>query len=385
MLKKKWMFRAALAVLPLAVGSMLLLAAIPVLLLAGGGGEAAASGVNPQTNCDVDVQQASVLKEGTESTAVKVPAEYKDAIEKASKVSGLPVEILAAQIQAESAWNPKASSGVANGLAQFTPATWASYGQGKSVWDGNAAIDAQGRYMRDLLKQVASLAKTDDDKVKFALAAYNAGPGNVAKYKGVPPFAETQNYVKKILGNAQVKFSATCKPAGQPASLELGPGEWASPMPKARMTSGYGPRPCPFGAGGCAGRPYLMVHEGIDLAGGGSEYFYAPTDMEITYVGKGPSDPLWRFYGEYIFAVQVDEPHLVFEFHEAAQGTLLVKKGQTVKAGTPLGKPGATGNSSGIHVHFQINKPGTNVTGPTVQNGKSINPIPFLTEKGVAP
>lgn len=349
-----------------------------LLFLLLGGGSNQATEAEPVSQCAVDA--------GGDKKGVKMPEEYRPFFEKASKVSGVPVAILAAQTQQESAWDVHASSGFANGLSQFTPATWQTYGNGKSVWDPEASIDAQGRYMRDLVKQLGGLATSQEDKIRFALAGYNAGPGNVLKAKGIPPFPETQDYVRIIMGNAQLNFTKDCAPAVPAAdAITVGPGEWVSPLPGSSITSGYGPRPCPFGVGGCVGRPYLKFHEGLDLAGGGSKYFYAPTDMVITYVSLGPIDKLWSSYGEYIYAVQVDAPHLVFEFHEAKQGSLRVKKGDTVKAGTPLGEPGATGNSSGIHLHFQVDVPGTNVTGPTIQNGKSTDPLPFLRQKGVAP
>lgn len=354
------------------LGLVIMVAFLPLLLL--GGGEDENGDPKPVSQC--------AAKEGSK-TGVQVPKRYVEPLKKAAKTSGLPYSIHAAQIQAESAFNEKAQSPYANGPAQFIPDTWAAYGNGGSVWDIDDALDANGRYMRDLVKQVAPYAKSEEDKVKLSLAAYNAGPGAVAKYKGVPPYEETQNYVAKITRNAQVNYVKDCKPPVQNASaIDLGPGEWTNPLPGSHLTSGFGSRPCPLSS--CAGKPYLMFHEGIDIAGG-DDHFYAPTDMKITYVGKGITDPLWRFYGEYIYAVQVDEPHLVFEFHEAELGSLKVMQGQTVKAGTPLGKPGATGNSSGIHLHFQINRPGTNVTGPTVQNGKSMDPMRFLREKGVAP
>jgi soluble lytic murein transglycosylase-like protein len=78
---------------------------------------------------------------------------------------------------------------------QFMPATARSLGIDPS--DPFASIDAAGRYLAGHLKTFGS--------VSLALAAYNAGAGNVKKYGGIPPFAETQNYVKKItadLGSA---------------------------------------------------------------------------------------------------------------------------------------------------------------------------------------
>lgn len=327
-------------------------------------------------------EEESPLPCGPNSSPVEIPEQYKDAVSKAAETASLPESVVAAQINQESGWNPNAVSPAgARGIAQFMPGTWGEYGKGKDPFDALAGIDALGRYMADLRGMVSEIATNETELVKFTLASYNAGPGNVLASGGVPPIAETQDYVRKILTAAQVSFDENC--AAPVPNVELGPEGWVSPMPGARLTSGYGPRPCPLFS--CNGMPFLLYHEGIDLAGGDSEYFYAPTKMKITYVGTGPGDPLWGSYGEYIYAVQVDPPNLVFEFHEAAQGSLRVKTGDTVEGGTALGKPGATGNSSGEHVHFQINEPGTDVTGPTIQNGKSLDPLPFLREKGVAP
>lgn len=353
-----------------AVVLMLLLIPTLIVILAGSPSNNAQAACRP-TDTDAD------------GNAVTIPDEYREAVNTAAETAGLPESIIAAQINQESGWDPQATSPVgARGIAQFMPGTWEAYGNGADPFDPIAGIDAMGRYMADLTDQVSSIASNEQDVIRFALAAYNAGPGNVLAAGGIPAFEETQNYVSGILRTAQTNFSPGCKIPGA-SPINLGPGEWTNPLPGGILTSGYGPRPCPLAS--CAGMPFLLHHEGIDLAGGESEYFYAPTDMHVTYVGTGPGDPLWTSYGEYIYAVQVEAPHLVFEFHEAAQGSLLVATGDRVKAGTPLGRPGDTGNSSGIHVHFQINAPGTDVTGPTIQNGKSLDPIPFLTEKGVAP
>lgn len=319
---------------------------------------------------------------GINGQAVTIPAEYREAVEKAAQTAQMPTSLIAAQIQQESNWNPNAVSPVgARGIAQFMPGTWEQYGNGKDPFDGNAGIDAQGRYMADIREMVSYLSDNEEDILKFSLAGYNAGPGAVQRFAGIPPFPETIDYVRIIMAAAEVQCENPL-----PLPIDLGPGEWSSPMPGSRLTSDYGPRPCPLVS--CYGMPFLLFHEGIDLAGGNSQYFYAPTDMKITYVGKGTADPLWDSYGEYIYAVQEDEPHLVFEFHEAAAGSLTVNSsnvGDVVPAGTPLGQPGATGNSSGRHLHFQINRPGTDVSGPTIQNGKSIDPLPFLEAKGVSP
>ncbi len=105
----------------------------------------------------------------------------------------MPEDLLAAQLYAESGFNPFAQSGAgAEGIAQFTPGTARAYGLG-NPYDPDAAIDAQAHLMSDLLGQFHGSAA-------LALAAYNAGAGAVARYGGVPPYAETRAYVARILG-----------------------------------------------------------------------------------------------------------------------------------------------------------------------------------------
>jgi soluble lytic murein transglycosylase-like protein len=100
--------------------------------------------------------------------------------------------LLAAQIYAESNFNPFARSRAgAQGIAQFMPGTARSYGL-TDPFDPAQAIDAQGHMMRDLLRQFGS--------VPLALAAYNAGPARVQACGCIPPFPETRAYVAKILG-----------------------------------------------------------------------------------------------------------------------------------------------------------------------------------------
>jgi len=100
--------------------------------------------------------------------------------------------LLAAQIYAESGFNPFATSPAgAQGIAQFMPRTAAGYGL-RNPFDAEQAIDAQGHVMRDLLRRFGS--------VPLALAAYNAGPGPVAACGCIPPIPETQGYVARILG-----------------------------------------------------------------------------------------------------------------------------------------------------------------------------------------
>ena len=121
-----------------------------------------------------------------------VPARFAPAISRSAQRWNVSAALLAAQIYAESNFNPFARSPAgAQGIAQFMPGTARAYGL-RNPFDAAAAIDAQGRMMRDLLRRFGS--------VPLALAAYNAGPGAVARCGCVPPYAETRAYVAKILG-----------------------------------------------------------------------------------------------------------------------------------------------------------------------------------------
>jgi soluble lytic murein transglycosylase-like protein len=121
-----------------------------------------------------------------------VPDQWRDALVRASTKWNVPVELLAAQLYAESNFNPFAISRAgAKGLAQFTEATARAYGL-SNPFDGAASIDAQAHLMHDLLAKYKTAA--------LALAAYNAGPASVQACGCIPPYPETQGYVARILG-----------------------------------------------------------------------------------------------------------------------------------------------------------------------------------------
>ena len=122
-----------------------------------------------------------------------VPPRFHDAIARAALRWNVPMNLLAAQLYAESGFNPFARSPAgAEGIAQFMPGTADAYGL-DNPFDAVAAIDAQAHLMSDLLTQFGG-------KVALALAGYNAGAGAVQQYGGIPPYAETQAYVARILG-----------------------------------------------------------------------------------------------------------------------------------------------------------------------------------------
>lgn len=120
-----------------------------------------------------------------------MPQEYREPLLASAARWGVSAALLAAQLFAESNFNPNAGSPAgAQGIAQFMPSTAAAYGL-DNPYDPVASIDAQGHLMSDLLRQFGS--------PELALAAYNAGPGAVGSCNCIPPYPETQAYVAKIM------------------------------------------------------------------------------------------------------------------------------------------------------------------------------------------
>jgi len=133
-------------------------------------------------------------------------------ISQAAAKEGLPVKLLATQINQESGGDPTISSPYADGVAQFTPASWKGWGQGGDVWDPKDAIPAMARFD-------AALIRANHGSVDLALAGYNAGQGAVDKYRGVPPFPETRNYIASIEGASGIRGVITLHPAPVVRSL----------------------------------------------------------------------------------------------------------------------------------------------------------------------
>ncbi len=132
----------------------------------------------------------------------------------------IPLSLLVAQAEAESAFNPNAyNPSGATGIIQILPGTWGGLyskadGLPNDQRNAESSLYYGAKYMHQNYKQFGNW--------DLALAAYNAGPGNVQKYHGIPPFAETQNYVKKINANAQTYKDCLDKtPAGGTPSKVL--------------------------------------------------------------------------------------------------------------------------------------------------------------------
>lgn len=122
------------------------------------------------------------------------PKDYDSMIADASKKYKVDENLVRAVIRQESAYNPKATSHCgAMGLMQLMPDTAKELGCA-NAYDPYQNIMAGTKYLRQLLDQF-------DGNMTKAIAAYNAGPGAVSHYGGLPPYAETQDYVTKVLDN----------------------------------------------------------------------------------------------------------------------------------------------------------------------------------------
>lgn len=135
-----------------------------------------------------------------------IPAEtaYDSLIEEAAETYDIDPALIRAVMRTESAFNPLVVSPVgAQGLMQLMP-NLAEEMEVTDPFDPRQNIMAGARYLRQLLD-------LHHGNVPLTLASYNAGPGNVAKYKSVPPFPETRRYVKKITG----LLSASHNPAAE--------------------------------------------------------------------------------------------------------------------------------------------------------------------------
>ena len=121
-------------------------------------------------------------------------SEINELIEKYAEKNGLDSDFVKAVVKQESGFNPKATSKCgAMGLMQLMPATAEGLGV-TNAYDAEQNIMGGTKYLKGLMDRF-------DNNKSLALAAYNAGPNAVKKYGGIPPYMETQNYVKNVLSS----------------------------------------------------------------------------------------------------------------------------------------------------------------------------------------
>ena len=155
---------------------------------------------------DVPTSEITDMAESQETIApeVKPQPTLNEVVSAASDKHQIDPDLITSVIHAESAFNPRARSPKgALGLMQLMPGTASKLGV-TNAYDPAANVNGGTQYLRELL------VKYDGDLIK-ALAAYNAGPGRVQQYNGVPPYHETRSYVARIVREFNQKKLAAKK------------------------------------------------------------------------------------------------------------------------------------------------------------------------------
>ena len=279
-----------------------------------------------------------------------VPAQYEALVRRAAQTCpGITAPLLAAQLEAESGWNPDVVSPAgAQGLAQFMPGTWTREGvdgDGDGIRDPFNPADAiasQAVFMCKLLAAVQADTSLTGDPIELALAGYNAGLGAVQRYTGIPPFAETRGYIARIRSlMARYADPAASAPGAGP------PGSWVRPI-TGPITSHYGPR-------------WGRLHAGTDFgAPVGTPVYAASTG---TVVAAGPASGYGRW-------VKLAHPGGVTTVYGHIS-SWIVTVGQAVAAGQLIAYSGNEGRSTGPHLHFEVRP-----------DNRPVDPVAFYAAHG---
>jgi murein DD-endopeptidase MepM/ murein hydrolase activator NlpD len=327
--------RGVLLTVPL--GALAFLTTLVAVLFSGGGqAQAIPIGTNPA---------GTALRPGT------VPAAYAPLLQRAAQICPpVTAPLLAAQIQAESGFNPRAISPAgAQGIAQFLPATWAVIGRDENgtgvadPFDPADAIPAMARYDCQLLASITH-AGIPGDQIDLMLAAYNTGLAAVLHYHAIPPYAETRAYVHRI----RTLTDRYTDPATSGLATSPLPAPWVAPT-RGHFTSGFGPRPGGF-------------HHGIDIAAPIGTPILAAADGTVIASGPAAGYGLW---------VRIDHGGGIITTYGHTNRNL-VTVGQVVHAGQPIAEVGDRGEATGPHLHFAVQL-----------NGQYIDPLGFYAGKGI--
>lgn len=288
---------------------------------------------NPPPIANIPIQPGAI----TANWAQTLPnvARWQPEIEQAAAQCGVNSAVIAAVMTQESAGHPTiCSKAGACGLMQLMPGT----AKELNVQDRmNPTQSTRGGacYLRTLLNRY-------DNDLKLALAAYNAGAGNVDRYGGVPPFKETQLYVNKVLTYYQ-KISVSAQPEPE-ISPPVACCQW------------------PVAIKGVVSQQPSGKHMALDIAAPLGTALVASHGGQVVAVGWAGD------YGKRIIIDHGDGLQTLY----AHLSSFTVKEGDHVPRGQMIGRVGSTGRSTGPHLHFEVRK-----------NGILQNPWTYLSKETI--
>lgn len=265
---------------------------------------------------------------------------YIGYVNESAQKHGVDPALVAAIIEKESSWNPNATSHAgAMGLMQLMPGTAAGLGV-TNAYDPQQNIDGGTRYIKAQLDRFGG-------KLNWALAAYNAGPERVEQYNGIPPYAETQDYVKRVLEYYE-KYKE-CLMGGGIGDVS----EYGFMWPVIGTTTGFFGNPRSHG-----------THNGIDIDVPKGTVVYAAKGGTVIAAGTIDSRCGWGVQINHGDGFQTVYCHLS---NVGVSTNTKVEIGQNIGlSGGVQGEPGS-GSSTGKHLHFGM-----------IKDGKFVDPLIYL-------